>query len=93
MVGVEHVISDPSFIYNPAPVYPRRARKRGEEGMVILNVTILSDGTVGAVSVYSSSNSQLIDKSALKAVSKWRFEPAQFRRKVYFCAEKNSYSV
>jgi len=76
-VGVQYDAIDAEPIINPAPRYPRRARERGEEGMVILDVEILSDGDVGTVSIYKSSGYSLLDQSALNAVKKWHFSPAQ----------------
>jgi len=41
--------------------------------MVILNVEIFNDGSVGEVNVYQPSGYSLLDRSAIKAVKKWRF--------------------
>ncbi|MDH5424604.1 MAG: energy transducer TonB [Gammaproteobacteria bacterium] len=62
---------------NPAPVYPRASLRRHEQGKVILQVLILSDGSVGKVQIKQSSGFKRLDRSAIKAVKRWRYVPAQ----------------
>lgn len=62
---------------NPAPVYPRGSLRRQEQGKVILEVLILADGSVGAVQIKKSSGFKRLDRSAIKAVKRWRYIPAQ----------------
>jgi len=62
---------------NPAPEYPRLARERGLEGIVRLEVQVEQDGHPGEVRIEESSGHALLDDSALKAVSHWRFSPAR----------------
>ncbi len=69
--------SPPGYMYNPKPRYPRDARRRGEEGNVMLLVDVLPNGRVGEISVESSSGHRLLDDAAVKAVRRWRFEPAK----------------
>ncbi|UCD57918.1 MAG: energy transducer TonB, partial [Candidatus Hydrogenedentota bacterium] len=71
------VDSPPAHAYNPKPVYPRKARRRGQEGTVLLLVEVLPDGRVGKISVENSSGHELLDSAALKAVRRWRFVPAK----------------
>lgn len=66
----------PSHLRNPAPVYPRLAQERGEEGTVVVDVEVLASGRSGAVSVARSSGSMLLDEAARKAVRQWQFRPA-----------------
>ncbi|MFK5938916.1 MAG: energy transducer TonB [Sulfurimonas sp.] len=47
--------------------YPRRARKRGIVGKVILKFNILQDGSVNAVKIISS-NSEILSKAATKTI-------------------------
>ncbi|RDD63028.1 energy transducer TonB [Ferruginivarius sediminum] len=61
---------------NPAPSYPTRARRRGWEGRVVLEVAVAADGTVKAVEVRESSGYAALDRAALDAVRGWRFSPA-----------------
>jgi len=62
---------------NPAPVYPRTSLRRKETGKVILEVLIQIDGTVGEIRIKQSSGYKRLDRSAMKAVKRWRYIPAQ----------------
>jgi protein TonB len=70
-------LARPRYDRNPKPRYPRIARRRGYEGLVVLKVEILPDGRVGKVRVKRSSGHHILDKSALKTVKMWRFIPAR----------------
>ena len=61
--------------YNPA--YPKSARQAGEEGRVMLEVQVKSNGRVGSVRVISSSGSRALDSTAIAAVKRWSFSAAQ----------------
>ena len=61
---------------NPKPVYPFGARRRGEQGRVLLRVTVSPTGAASTVSVAESSGSERLDNSALETVRQWRFQPA-----------------
>ncbi|GAB6094333.1 hypothetical protein JCM14469_05850 [Desulfatiferula olefinivorans] len=65
----------PLYQDNPPPDYPALARKRNWEGRVELDVLVGRDGHVKDVRVDRSSGFSLLDRSALKSVSRWRFEP------------------
>lgn len=67
----------PKYLRNPAPYYPESSRKRGEEGLVVLVADIDVSGKVKGLIVRSSSGYTALDASALKAVHKWKFEPAR----------------
>jgi protein TonB len=69
----------PRYDRNPKPPYPRIARRRGYEGVVLLRVEILPNGRVGEIRVKKSSGHAMLDRSALKTVKKWRFIPAKRR--------------
>jgi protein TonB len=62
---------------NPAPSYPDAARRRGQEGRVVLRVEVLPDGAAGAVRIERSSGVGSLDKAAFETVQHWRFRPAQ----------------
>lgn len=68
---------DGTAFSNPKPPYPAISRRMGEEGLVVLSVYILADGTVGDVSVKKSSGFRRLDESALKTVRHWRYAPAK----------------
>ncbi|MBE9546403.1 MAG: energy transducer TonB [Proteobacteria bacterium] len=67
----------PRYDENVPPIYPAIARKRGYEGVVLLSAEILIDGRVGELKIKKSSGYNILDRSALKAVKKWKFEPAK----------------
>ena len=58
------------------PAYPESARRRGQQGRVILQVDVSPDGLPTTVSVMQSSGFPTLDAAALAAVQRWRFVPA-----------------
>lgn len=69
------VMATPRYSDNPPPAYPSIARNRGYEGTVVLQVFVREDGSVGDLKVGESSSHRMLDRSAVKAVSRWQFEP------------------
>ena len=61
---------------NAKPDYPSEARRRGQQGRVLLHVDVSAAGAPISVTVSSSSGHELLDQAALRAVSAWRFTPA-----------------
>jgi len=59
------------------PLYPRAARARGATGVVVLAVRIAPDGEVAELRVERSSGHADLDRSALAAMGRWRFEPLE----------------
>ena len=64
------------YRFCPKPVYPREARRRRQEGLVILAVSLSNQGLPQQVTVQESSGFTLLDKAALEAVRRWQFAPA-----------------
>jgi periplasmic protein TonB len=58
------------------PDYPPAAFRNGEEGTVIVRVDVDASGTPTNVDVAKRSGSRELDRAALEAVRKWRFNPA-----------------
>jgi protein TonB len=58
------------------PVYPALARRRGEQGRVVLRVNVSADGVPLAVTVDRTSGYASLDDAAATAVRRWRFVPA-----------------
>lgn len=67
----------PRYRLNVPPTYPGLARKRGQEGTVILQVLVNKEGRVDDLKIDVSSNFNLLDRTAVKAVLKWSFEPGR----------------
>lgn len=61
---------------NPSPTYPSMSRRLHEEGVVVLEILILADGSVGEIKLKTSSGYKRLDDTAKKAVAKWRYQPA-----------------
>ena len=68
---------DADYLRNPSPPYPPLSRRMGEEGKVILRVSVNPQGSADAVEVRTSSGSSRLDESALKTVRNWKFIPAK----------------
>ena len=71
------VSAKPRYRSNPTPDYPIPSKRRGEEGIVLLNVQVQADGTPAAISLKRSCGHPLLDRAALDAVRRWTFEPAR----------------
>ena len=61
---------------NRAPAYPEIAQQRGEQGRVLLRVSVSADGAPLEVDVAQTSGFPSLDSAALSAVRQWRFVPA-----------------
>jgi len=70
-------VTPAGFIHLPKPLYPRIARRRAQEGIVRLSVTIDMQGKASAISVLESSGHTRLDESAIKALEKAKFYPAK----------------
>lgn len=57
------------------PDYPMRARQRGVEGWVHVSFTISKAGTVKDVAIINSEPRGVFEKSAIAAVSRWKYNP------------------
>lgn len=68
--------AEASELSNPAPAYPRLSKRLGEKGTVLLEILVKADGTVGEVTIKSSSGFKRLDDAAIKAIKRWRFIPA-----------------
>ncbi len=68
---------DADYLKNPAPPYPALSRRMGEEGKVVLRVTVNPQGTADNVEIKTSSGSSRLDESAQKTVRTWKFIPAK----------------
>lgn len=60
---------------NPPPSYPEKARRAGQEGVVLIRVQIGADGHPSRVALKQSSGFPLLDDAALEAVRAWTFDP------------------
>lgn len=70
--GAVQDISRAVVLKSRAPVYPRASRIQGDEGRVVLIVSVAS-GAVTRVTVEKSSGHAALDASAVRALKQWRF--------------------
>ncbi|MBM4399735.1 MAG: energy transducer TonB [Candidatus Cloacimonetes bacterium] len=71
---------DPPEPINPiAPEYPEHMIKMGYTGVVILEVDVYKDGTVGKIDVKKSllKGTGGLDEAAINTVKKWKFQPGK----------------
>ena len=69
--------SDAAYLNNPRPNYPLAAKRRGDQGTVLLRVMVSADGHAANVGLEKSSGFPSLDEAALSAVKSWRFVPAK----------------
>ncbi|EJL29265.1 TonB family protein [Novosphingobium sp. AP12] len=62
-------------LFAKPPTYPTEARRAREQGTVKLLVLIGTDGKVSDIKVAGSSGSDRLDRAALQAVKRWRWQP------------------
>jgi protein TonB len=67
----------PLYRVNPPPKYPRAARKKKYQGVVLLEVLVNQAGRVHDLKVLQSSGHVILDKAARVSVKKWEFEPGR----------------
>lgn len=60
----------------PTVRYPPSCRRRGEEGLVRLEVEVLADGRVGRITVLQRADSPKLDEAAIEAVRSATFAAA-----------------
>jgi protein TonB len=66
----------PALLNWTNPPYPERARQEGQQGTVVLRVTVGPDGKPTPVEIATSSGSSTLDLAALSHLQHTRFSPA-----------------
>ena len=73
---VDQVANPPLLLSRVMPDYPRQARLRGVEGLVLLEAILDLEGQIeGDIKVLQSIPS--LDQAAVDALRRWRFRPAR----------------
>jgi len=74
------------------PSYPPRALRSGVEGIVTVEFTIAVDGSVKDPIIIKSHPPKIFDRSVLKAIKKWKFNPEtvekRARQDIHFRLQK-----
>ncbi|MEO5804857.1 MAG: energy transducer TonB [Verrucomicrobiota bacterium] len=71
----------PLYRENREPVYPSQARRKKQEGVVILIITVNTNGAPMKIEVKQGSGFSLLDYAAVEAVRRWQFEPAKIDKR------------
>jgi protein TonB len=64
-------------VNRPGPRYPESARRAGAQGTTLLKVHVLDDGSLADIKVEESAGHAALDRAALDAVRRWKFEPGR----------------
>jgi periplasmic protein TonB len=73
VVRVGGNVKEPKIVHIEQPKYPPEAKKAGIEGVVILEATVNTDGTVDKVKVISGP--PMLIGPATEALTHWKYEP------------------
>lgn len=76
----ESAITEPvaaSYLKNQPPKYPASARRHKQQGTVLLEIQVSTEGSPKAIRVEKSSGFDVLDDAALVAVKQWQFMPAR----------------
>ena len=71
------MVSEPAIRNWQEPRYPTIARRRKQQGVVMLDVVVDKEGHPEIIKVLTSSGFATLDKAAIAAVKLWEFEPEQ----------------
>jgi protein TonB len=74
--AMSQATSDPVLVGKASAPYPVDALRNGDQGTVMLRVTVGADGVPYGIALARSSRSRSLDRAAMTAVRSWRFRPA-----------------
>lgn len=74
-IQLEGEVANRPIIKKVLPKYPKRARKMGWEGTVVLAFSVDADGNVYDIQVVRSSGYPDLDQAAIAALRQWKFAP------------------
>ena len=64
-----------SLLFNPPPVYPREARRKKSQGVVMVRVSLSKEGAVAKAITLPPRIDPILEDAALNAIRQWRFKP------------------
>jgi periplasmic protein TonB len=76
VLELRDVARPPRMLTQVTPQYPREAKSRRIEGLVLLRVIVARDGTVERDHIQVVRSVPALDAAAIVAMSGWRFSPA-----------------
>jgi TonB family protein len=59
----------------PVPKFPRRAKRQGRQGWVVISLDVTAEGYTSNVFVKRSAPRDIFDKTTIRAVQSWQFQP------------------
>lgn len=75
-VSILPVIFSPKFLHYTPPVYPKASRRKGQQGLVVVDVKLDEFGNQSPAFVHLSSGYKLLDAAALDAANQSVLQPA-----------------
>lgn len=73
--GLDSNSHDPSPLFQPPPAYPREARLKKIQGIVMIQVHLSQEGAVSKAKTIPPRVDPILESAALKAVLQWKFTP------------------
>ncbi len=77
-VGDDEIEIAVNRIFNQPATYPRKALRKGQEGFVVIEFDIDTDGGVLDPYVLESEPAGVFERAAIKAVRKWLYEAPSY---------------
>ncbi len=71
------MVAEPSVRNWKHPRYPALARRRNQQGTVMLDVVVDEKGHPELIEILKSSGFSALDRAAIASVERWEFEPEQ----------------
>lgn len=68
-------VTNVNILHQEKPRYPRMAKRRNQQGIVILDIVVDEEGLPEAIKILTSSGYPSLDKAAVASVKHWRFKP------------------
>lgn len=83
------VIFDANHLNNPQPQYPLMAKRKGEEGTVMIRAFVDQNGAATKIEIAKSSSFSLLDNAALDAIKKMAIRSGQKIRPIHLLLSSN----
>ncbi|MCG5053590.1 MAG: TonB family protein [Myxococcales bacterium] len=80
MVMTEDSVDSPAQpVARVPPEYPSKARQKGIEGYVTLNVLVSAEGSIQQMRILNADPAGIFEDSAKAALARWEFRPGQYQ--------------